>query len=103
MLYLPVVQLGMSMTEKKKLERQRAEGLLQWHAKLAERLQQEETTRNRCNTELVQCGFAPVSAKKATCVGDAGIQQGMGRDEVLARVWYAMSGWQSKFDFGWKQ
>ena len=103
MLYLSVVQLGMSMAEKKQLERERAVGLLQWHAKLAERLQQEETTRNRCNTELVQCGFAPVSRKKAMCVGDAGMQEGMGRDEVLARVWYAMSDWQSKSDFDWMQ
>jgi hypothetical protein len=86
---------------KKELEKERAVGLLQWHARLAERLQKEEATRSRCNTQLVGCGFAPVSPKKAARVRDAGIRQGMGRDEVLARVWYAMSRWQSKFDFDW--
>jgi hypothetical protein len=92
---------GMSLAQKKELEleRERAEGLLRWHVRLAERLQKEETTRNRCNTELVGRGFAPVLPKRAARVRDAGIQEGMDRDEILAREWYAMSSWQSKFTF----
>jgi hypothetical protein len=83
--------------KKKKVEKERGEALLLWHRKLAQRLQLEEWTRCRCNDDLIKQGFAPVPPKKAARFRDAGVEEGMCRDEILARVWYAMSSWRSKF------
>lgn len=91
--------MSLESEKARETEKERAVGLLRWHVKLAERLQREETTRNRCNTQLIARGFAPVPPKKAARVRDLGIREGMDEDEILARVWYAMSSWQSKFGF----
>jgi hypothetical protein len=83
--------------KKKEEERERAHGLLLWHRRLAERLEKEEMTRFRCDTDLTGRGFAPVRPKKAARFREAGVQEGMDLNEILAREWYAMSDWQSKF------
>ncbi len=91
---LPVVEFN---EKKRTVEKQRGKALLLWHRQLAEELRLEDWTRCLCNDELTKFGFAPVLPKKAARVRDAGIEEGMGHDEILARVWYAMSDWQSEF------
>ena len=85
--------------KKKKVEKERVEALLLWHRQLANDLRLEEWTRCRCNYELEQYGFVNVPPKRAARVRDAGIEEGMSPEEILTRVWYAMSDWQSKFGF----
>jgi|SRR5579859_7935800 len=83
--------------KRKEIEYRRAEALLRWHDQFARQIGLEEKVREICNFVLSHHGFPVVKEKAASLGRSVSIHDGDKGSRLYRKIWYGMSGYQSKF------